>query len=702
MEEIYRELFALREAKLALDQEVMPAPADLKPPSTELEATRWSARKRVTGVPGLSKRGIGTFQESSKRYPRSSLSTGHGALQGGFRGTITRDDDVAQAMCARSSGGGPRRSSERRVLAEMQVDPDLPLPLPTFNGTFLATVAEQQPENKAKGRNSNQPPRLPAGGRSDDPKSARIGGRGNTAGGILHHGYFVPGVVPPQQRQSHVLPQELRAISTIPTPERPLPSSNAGAGTTGTGKRHRARSKSSLARTRRESSPAPPSGPPASATAAALVKRGGGASSPRPEPGSAAALASAREQRRYTSRAVDELRQEMREREGRLERELDRLRQSRSRRTSPANTTPAGVSEPAAKPTPASTVCGKRGTVLASRGRRSKGRSLSRPLVPKVQPVVSRKLVDEQTGDQNDDDVTPPLAPTPAVETADAQAQTAIDGVQLYFQPQPTVRDPLGAIEEEIPQTSPTKTLPSASNTHVQRTERSAENGDGGGHYFDDASFSSSSVSDGGGDLGRQLSRRWVSPPPPVVFIEGEGRNVSWRPSDDDRLLRRSGGGGGEEVMEEAPGLGGARLFTTTGGDGDDGAGEEEGEEVGKAEPREIRVGLLASAGLEPVNPEAHVQDQVWVQLAGMLALSASESTAGLPTGQATAAAGKPSIEKEVDPLEQAATVSPELLNLMREVVGQQKEMGEERSALIQVCSKWQVEQRGVKLLVHV
>lgn len=704
MEGIYRELFALRETKLVLDQEVMPAPADLQPPSKQLNTARSSRRQDVGGAPGVSKRGISTFEDTSMRNPRSSRSAGEQVLRAG--NASARVDDVAtMATQARSSGGRPKRPNERRVLAEILVDPDLPLPLPTFDGTFLGGVAQQQSGNKVLDRNSNQQPRLPAGSRPDDPKPANLGGGGTTAVENFHHGYFVPGVVAPRQRQSHSLPQELRAISTTPTPERRLPSSNAGAGPPGTGKRYRVRSRSSSTPTSRGTSPLPR--PPASAAAAALEKHEGRVSTSRPEPGSAAALASAREQRRYTSRAVDELRQEMREREGRLEQELDRLRQSRSQRTAPAMTTPAVDSEPAAKAAPAPTVGGKR-VAMSSRGRRSKGRPSSRPLASKANPAASRKLVDEDKGDQGDDGkISPSVAPTPRIKTADAQAQTATDGVQLYFQPQPTVRDALRTIEEGNHQTIPTASLPSASNAKGQQTERSEDGGgDGGsgGHYFDESSFSSSSVSDGGGDLGRsQLCPRQISPPPPVVFIEGEGRNASWRPSDDDRLIRRGGdgsggcgGGGGagdgyEDVLREVPGGGdGGRVLTVTGRGGDEGRGGDKGE--GVAEPREIRVtaGQLEYAGSEPESESlgARVQDEVWVQLAGMLGLSTSEPTTGQSKANGTAAAEASAAAEAFHPVEQAPTVSLELMDLMREVVGQQKGIGEERSALMQVCRK--------------
>ncbi|CAN0311000.1 unnamed protein product, partial [Pylaiella littoralis] len=209
--------------------------------------------------------------------------------------------------------------------------------------------------------------------------------------------------------------------------------------------------------------------------------------------------------------------------------------------------------------------------------------------------------------------------------------------------------------------------LPSASNAKGQQTGRSVDNGGGGGDYFDDASFLSSSVSasEGGGDLGRQFCRQRVSPPPPVVFIEGEGRNVSWRPRDDDRLLRRDvgGGAGGAEVMRGVPDGGDARLIlTATGGGRDDGEGGDEG--AGEAEPREIRVttGQLESAGSESENLGARrVRDEVWVELAGMLALSTSEPTAGLTNVVGTTAAELPAAGEAAQPLEPAPTVSPEL-----------------------------------------
>ena len=68
-----------------------------------------------------------------------------------------------------------------------------------------------------------------------------------------------------------------------------------------------------------------------------------------------------------------------------------------------------------------------------------------------------------------------------------------------------------------------------------------------------------------------------------------------------------------------------------------------------------------------------------------MLPLSAAATIAEADI--ADAVAETPAVEGDGKPLGgvSASNVSPELLNLMREVVGQQKELGEERSALMQV-----------------
>lgn len=183
-----------------------------------------------------------------------------------------------------------------------------------------------------------------------------------------------------------------------------------------------------------------------------------------------------------------------------------------------------------------------------------------------------------------------------------------------------------------------------------------------------------------------------MSPPPPVVFIEGEGRNVSWRPADDDQLLRldgssgraaglRGGGGGSAESNRQVVDGGDAGLIfpAATGGDGEE--NEMAGEENASPGARAIRVttGRLEVAGSGSEKLAVGVQDDVWVELAGMLALSASESPAG--SSNALASTENPAVEEK-------PAVSPELLGLMREVVGQQKEMGEERSALMQVRSR--------------
>ena len=728
MEGIHRELFALREAKLALDQVVAPAPVGLQRQTTELETSSSARRKR------LSKPAATSVAGGTERYQRSSISAAAAARATGRGG---RAGDVAAALSAAAAtrargGGGTRRSSGRRALAELQVDPDLPLPLPTFpsRGKFLGGDAEQPHSVQGKQNNAThqQQQQRPVG----DPKPGRSGGdRGDPAGADdPFHGYYVPGVVSPRQRQSHGLPRELRAISTIPTPEKRVPPAARRGGaraTAVTGQRRRVRSRSSTAvaaaaatgGVKTRAAPPRPSAPaPASAAAATSEARGGGGVRSRrpPEPGSAAALASAREQRRVTIQAVDELRKEMLEREGRLERELDTLRRTRSDRAALAGATAAGNSGPAPKaapPVPAATnVGGKRRAASTSRGRPSKGgRPSSRPAATakakakaKKYPVSGRVLGGEKRERDDDDGNNLPQesAARPVarpVETADAQAQTATDGVRLFLQPQPAVRDAFRAAEGRR-RTSPRRMPASVSAAQAQQTGTDADDG---------SSTASTSAGDGSSLDPRIGGRRLLSPPPPVVFIEGEGRNVSWQPADDDRLLRldggstgrlaglrgggtaRSGGGGGstEEIQGGFDGGDAELTFVADTGGGGGRENETAGEENASPETRATRgrTGRLEVAGSEPEGLAAGVQDDdVWVELAGMLALSASESPAGqqsneLASTETPAAAGGAA----ATPLEQKPAVSPELLALMREVVGQQKEMGEERSALMQV-----------------
>eukprot|EP00752_Nemacystus_decipiens_P005969 g5391.t1 len=682
VERIHRELFALREAKLALDQVVAPTPAGPQHQPTELGNTSYTRRR------GLSKLAATAVESGTgRRYQRSSVSAGAAAVAAGATSRGGRAGDVAAALSAaaatrtRGGGSGTGRSSGRRALAELQVDPDLPLPLPTFpgRGRFLGGDAEQPLSDQAKQTNASQGRRRPAG----DPKPPRSGDVDPAEADGNFHGYYVPGVVSPRQRQSHGLPRELRAISTIPTPEKRLPPAAGGAArASGAGQRRRMRSRSTVNATdgvKTRAAPPRPSAPGSSGAATTSQTRGGGgAPSRRPEPGSAAALASAREQRRVTIQAVDELRKEMREREGRLERELDRLRQARSEHAALAGATAAGDSDSAQKaapPAPAN-VGGKRRAASKIRGRPRK----ERPPATKVKKyLVSGRVLGDEKREERDDDEDSPSAP-PAVrpvETADAQAQTASDGVQLFLQPRPAVRDAFRAAEDQGRPLS-NRVPASVSMASAQQTGRT---------NVGDGPSTSSSASDGDDSgPGRRFGGWRLSPPPPVVFVEGEGRNVSWRPADDDRLLRPAGASG---ESEEAIRVGvDAKLVLTA--DAEGGGGKENeaaGEENASPETRGIQVtnGRLEVAGSESEMLAAGVQDDVWVELAGMLALSASQSPAGQQSNElASTDAPAATAGKAVAPFPEQPAVSPELLNLMREVVGQQKEMGEERSALMQ------------------
>ncbi|CAB1120263.1 unnamed protein product [Ectocarpus sp. CCAP 1310/34] len=663
------------------------------------------ASRASGGVQGVSRRGGNTAVAGGggeRSYRRTVAAVSSGARVGTRGG---RAGDVAAAAVA-AAGGVTRRPSDRRALVEMQVDPDRPLPLPTFpgHGKLLGGEAKHH-SNKHQQQQAPSGNNLP--GDLKHPGSGGGGGEADQPGGGHYHGYFVPGVVAPRQRQSHGLPRELRAISTIPTPEK---RSASRATASAIGQRRRVRSRSALAQPpsarRAAAVPAAPPLPRQSAEATAIGPGNGGygVSTSRPDSGSAAALASARDQRMSARRAVDALRKEMLEREARLERELDRLRDLRSQRTAPAagaETGPAPKAAPAPKATPAPAIGRRRGPTAsaaaaggggaASRGRRRAPPS-SRVQAPTEKPAVagavagavSRDSADEEAeGADNDGDEggrgSRPVARS--VETADAQAQTAADGVQLYLHPQPAIRK---ALRLGANQPSPKG---HAAGAHHQQT-RSAGNVVEE-HYLDDASFLS---------LSRQLGgRRHVSPPGPVVFVEGEGRNRSWRPADDDRLLRGEGGSSAAAFgATSATGAGGAEDL-----DGGDARlilaakeGGREEDDDGRPE-RDIRLttGRLEAAAVAPES----VQNGAWVELAGMLAMSAAPPTARpsiseTPSGEGEGQAGKNSTE--------AAAASPELLDLMREVVGQQREMGEERSALMQArgALRAEVESRRVLL----
>lgn len=698
MEGIHRELFALKEAKIALDAVIMLAPTD----PTQRQQRRGAADRHTTSSARVASRASGGVQGVLRRGGSTAVAGGGGERS--YRRTVAavgtrggRAGDVVAAAVA-AAGGVTRRPSDRRALVEMQVNPDLPLPLPTFpgHGKLLGGEAKHHSNNQQKQQDpsgNNLPGDLKHAG-----SDGGGGGKAYQPGEGHYHGYFVPGVVASRQRQSHGLPRELRAISTIPTPEK---RSASRATASASGQRRRVRSRSALAQpsSARRAAAVPVAPPlprqPAEATAIGPGSGGNGVSASRPDPGSAAALASARDQRRSARRAVDALRKEVLEREARLERELDRFRDSRSQRTASAafaETGPAPKAAPAPKATPAPAIGRRRGSTAAAGGggggrgasrRRRRAPPSSRVQAPKQKPAgagavtVSRDSVGKEAeGADNDGDEggrgSRPVARS--VETADAQAQTAADGVQLFLHPQPAVRE---ALRVGANQPSP-KGHTAGAHHETRSTGNVVEE-----HYLDDASFLSS-VSGGGEEddsgLGRQLGgRRHVSPPGPVVFVEGEGRNRYWRPADDDRLLRGEGGSSAAAFgATSATGAGGAEALDS----GDARlilAAKEEGREEnddGRPE-REIR---LTTGRLEAATVASEsVQDGAWVELAGMLAMSAAPPTARpsiseTPSGEGQA--GKSSTE--------AAPASPELLDLMREVVGQQREMGEERSALMQ------------------
>ncbi|CAN0222810.1 unnamed protein product [Ectocarpus sp. 6 AP-2014] len=379
VEGIHRELFALKEAKIALDAAIMLAPTD----PTKRQQRRGALDRHTTssarvanrasrGVQGVSRHsGItavaGGGGERSYRRTVAAVSTGaRASTRGGRAG------DVAAAAVA-AAGGVTRRPSDRRALVEMQVDPDRPLPLPTFpgHGKLLGGKAKHHSNNQ-------QQQQAPSGnnlpGDLKHPGSSGGGGEADQPGGGHYHGYFVPGVVAPKQRQSHGLPRELRAISTIPTPEK---RSASRATASASGQRRRVRSRSALAQppSARRAAAVPVAPPlprqPAEATAIGPGSGGYGVSASRPDPGSAAALASTRDQRRSGRRAVDALRKEMLEREARLERELERLRDSRSQHAASAavaETRPAPKAAPAPKVTPAPAIGRRRGSTAAAAG----------------------------------------------------------------------------------------------------------------------------------------------------------------------------------------------------------------------------------------------------------------------------------------------------------------------------------------------
>lgn len=669
LERIHEELFALREAKLALDKTVTLAP-ELR--VGELGETKRFARN---GRSLATMRRAATDSGERYRVPWPTATGGIGRSTG-------KTFHSAAGETTRATGGdrSGRLKGDRRALVELQLDPDLPLPLPRFPGYGKASA----PANR---------------GRQDRPQSVgkAAGARPGAGGGGDHHGYFVPGVVAPRQRQSHGLPQELRAISTVPTPET-LPLAAAGG-------RRRVRprpSSTSAVRGKRVTPPPRPSPEVGSQPRGGKSERVGVSS--LPEPGSAAALAAARQQRRLTSQAVDDLRREMREREGRLERELSRLKRIRPEGATVSEVAGVGATAAAVRPasaraTPALSNMPRvadRRRLTASRGRRSKARSGRLAEWTRPKHALGGKPPSKEVGTQIE--AAGAGVVVRPIQTADAQAQAATDGVTLFLHQQPAFPPALRDQEEHRRSEVEIPILAGRSGHQDGHSQTMGIVGGQGGN--ESASFASSvSGEDGLGPLGT----RRVSPPPPVVFLEGEGRNIYWRPSDDDRLLKAGGGvtpgvplggGGGSgsgvvrlsasrssgDVLREMLEGGDAKPISVVQGD----AGEE-GDAGGKTSSA-IRV---TAGGIETAD-EGQRRGDRWADLAGMLALSATvaieteapqadeERDKGEKVGETLAGALAPTAAPP-------PTASPELLDLMREVVGQQKGLGEERAALMQV-----------------
>ncbi|CAN0206985.1 unnamed protein product [Scytosiphon promiscuus] len=699
VEGIHQDLVALREAKLALDHVVMISSANLEDPIVERSTrakcgTRWNIGSAQGGT-GLSRRAEGRYEQ----VHRSRGSSVTFAMQGGSMGG--RAGDVATAR-AQAGDIGTKRSTGRRVLAEIQLDPDLPLPLPTFPGNgsrnTLRGVEQQQRVNEVDGKGQYSHNKQPQ--KTDDPPvGTKNAHQGVKSPEVHDHGYYIPGIVTPRQRQSHGLPQELRAISTVPTlEERPIQAA-------GSGKRRRMSARPRAASIRTGTATTPLRGPQAAAATSGY--RRVGASSPRPDPGSEAAMVLSREQRRYTRRAVNELKKEMREREGRLERELDKLRRSRLQRVKSASPSAFGDAsgrEPLKVLPKSAPAGGRSGAGFARGGRGPEGRRpLPSALVSQKNQAAAPSLpADEKNERRRERNPESSQPVNKSAEMIDAQAQTANDRVHLFLHPEPSIEDVLRtAADERRPIRK--EVLTSKSIAQVQKTRRGMVCGHR--RSFDDTSFTSSSVSERDSGLSHRLGNgRRESPPPPVVFIEGEGRNASWRPSDDDRLLRRDRGGNGDktfrrggttssaraDVIREVGDAGDTRLVLIT--------AAEDKEEVVNSKPQAVRV---STEGLEAASSTAQQlaageHNAAWVELAGLLGLSASEPT-GTGLSRTLAPAVQPSAGKTERPLTNASVVYPELVGFMREIVGQQRDMGQERSALLQAL-RAEVESRRLFL----
>lgn len=731
IEGIYQELFALREAKLALDDAVALVPDTASNPGRSVR-DRGAFRQQID-----ENRGAATNQVFRSRVSLASV--------GRVRERSSKSDvSPTSRMAARSAATvvadkSGRGSSGRRALSEMPVDPCMPLPLPAFPGyNKLFRISDRDGSGRFQAANASGLYVDSAGSRKDNfTHNAVMGGAAQDGDGRAaastssNHGYFVPGVITPKQKQSHGLPQELRAISTIPKPERLLPASSGR-------RRVRARSKLSTAAERAESRiiPPPPPQPRLTAIPAKPDDAISAARSPVIDvavPGSVAAMAAAREQRKYTTQAVNELRKEMREREARLEKELDRLRTVRAPRGADAVPSPAIVPAIATVPREKSpsgrdvasqakvarntrrmptygSVAGRYAGRSSVRGARTPGSAQRKPRsVPGDRKVIRSKSTSGRSGDDSSNK--PSRALAGKVEKPDAHAQTASDEVQNFPTAQPTVAGILRSDTER----------------RYKRTESTATNtgtgvcfvGESQGDVFVDPDISS--VPRDGPELGESAEGHddpggpGVFPPPPVVFLEGEGRNVSWRPSDDDRLLgvagKGGGGGGGGRDGVFGSGEGG----TKEGIDSGDRrqcviiAGEDEtnGGDGGDVSPSKA-ITISKAAAPDELFHESAVSELVdrflrdkerCAGLAGMMTVSATvNSAAPIPTH---ITAGKEEVrirdEEEIEPSADEAlssTVAPtalptgfsnELVGLMREVVEQQRGLGEERSALMEV-----------------
>ncbi|CAM9603645.1 unnamed protein product, partial [Sphacelaria rigidula] len=763
MEAIHRELFSLREAKIALDKAVVRFPPDLNPwpevnlagvyarglPTIADSSRRESAKKRSmfypqsAAVPTAGRGRQGAAHERIARRQNTAVRAGVGVPATTNTGHLTGRSEGGAALVAGGSSGA--RTRRRTPLAEVQeVDPDLPLPLPAFPGYvnhFAGGGSECGNAGKEGGGETDR--------RRDLVTAAAGGGDARrSCSGNVHgdrssredHGYFLPGAVAPRQRQGHGLPHELRAIFTTPKPEQWK--GNAAAAAPATKRRGQTRPKPSKTFASR---PAPPTPPPMNADSplkrrdwdeqghtpadgsgdgervrSSRIRRRG-VSGAWVGPGSAAAAAAARAHRRNTSKAVEDLRKEMREREDRLMVELDRLRKERAERAASGAASGVGYGSTTdgrrsiAQPATASVnvYLGKNrvgGGGGGGGGGGAGGRARAEPSlrVPFAGVAPSYKTCESATvavsavtsshepGRPGHD---PKVAERnrAAVETADSQPQTAADiveGVHIYLPPAPPTHSDVirgGEHNFTLLQTPPASgrmqnqgadevtVAATAGGSSVAESWRKRE-GDRGGY----------AVRQGDTYPGVVAGQREMIPPPPVVLVEGEGRNVAWRPADDDRLLATSrhsvpgaGGGGsssaaGRGVQSEVPTIATRPDISTrprmpTG-------------------PDRVETTLTQSASLLKAK-DGH--EDRWVDVAGMLglsteaaagAISSDEPFAVAASGEGVGGAQGGEEHEQGQGMEARASVAvmPQVLELMREVVGQQSELGEERSALMQ------------------